>query len=170
MKSIPVYVLRTVAQLGIRRPSSWKVLLALLTADGRDTIYELSLATGLAERTVKAALADLKQRRLAERADHRYSPISLRQLYQKAELERLYNYYRFTRPQRAILARLIDRGSKLTGTDIKQYPLSTDALKDLGLTEPCTLGEAYELLQQNSTYRQRYAPLSRIQRVLKSNL
>ncbi len=79
---LPKEVVDWILRAGLRRPSSWSVLLAIIFRQYRYgagatayvTINDLCLQTGYSEATVKRALRDLKGRQLVRRR-HRYRDV-----------------------------------------------------------------------------------------------
>lgn len=151
---LPWHVVEQLARLNLRRPSSWRVFLAILTTcaryGGGDALLgidDLAGMTGLSTRTVKGALAELRAAGLVVRTGRTrrlFVP-----LLAAGPPERTAAVHPvFTRRQERAVAKALAGISMLLGVDATALTLSVENTVRLGLRAPVTYGAAYEQLRR----------------------
>ena len=152
------HVVEVVLRLKLRQASRWRVFLAVLLVSarygGRDArlgIDDLARLTGLAPRTVKAALAALRDGGLVMRV-RRVRLLSVPILKRTRRSEEQPNT--FTRRQHAVIARVMAEASELLGSEAGNLVIPADFSKRIGLQPRTRYIEAYDRLKVHGTRRQ----------------
>jgi hypothetical protein len=150
-------VVEAVLRLKLRPASRWRVFLAVLLVSarygGRDArlgIDDLARLTGLAPRTVKAALTALRNGGLivrVRRARLLRVPLLTIKLPARPELSA------FTRRQEVLIAAVLAEASDLLGSDAGNLTLPPDFAQQLGLRWPVTYGRAYARVKRSASRR-----------------
>jgi hypothetical protein len=157
---LPRHVAERLARLDLRRPSSWRVFLAVLTTSarygGRDALLgvdDLARMTGLGARTVKLALSELLAAGLVERVG-RAGRLRAPMLHERPEAA---VPPAFTARQRAAVTRALREASLLLGRDAGLIALDADQAAAVGLEAGVTLRDAQKLLEVTADRRRTMA-------------
>ena len=150
-------VVRALLRLNLRPASRWRVFLAVLLVSarygGRDAwlgIDDIAALTGLSPRTVKAALAALRNSGLVVRV-RRARLLSVPLLAMKFPARPKLSA--FTRRQEAVIAATLAEASNLLGSDAGALIMPPEYAERLGLRSPIAYGQAYERLKRSTSHR-----------------
>jgi len=150
---IPASVIGTLARLEIRRPASWRVLLAVVgeaSVTGGDAhlgIADIARLTGLSERSVKTAVYELLAAGLIARVG-RYGRFSVPMLRGPGGIH--WRGKPFTARQGRAVRRALRESGLLLGVDPESIAMPDRDAEGLGLAAGITFSRAFEAIREAS--------------------